>query len=107
LPTVPIPDLTLDAALERAYRLRPDYLAALEHVKAAEAARTAAAGDMLPSLHLNADYGELAAATSSHSTFSVVGALNVPIFQGGKRGKLMEADADLRSRRAEADDLKA
>jgi outer membrane protein TolC len=107
LPTVPIPDLTLDSALERAYRLRPDYLAALERVKAAEAARAAASGDLLPSVHVNADYGELVASTSSHTTFAVVGAVNVPIFQGGKRGKLMEADADLRGRRAEADDLKA
>jgi len=76
-------------------------------VKAAEAARAAAVGDMSPSAHLNADYGELVASTSSHITFAIVGAINVPIFQGGKRGKLMEADADLRSRRSEADDLKA
>ena len=32
----------------------------------------------------------------------------IPIFQGGRtRGRLLEADADLRSRRAEAEDLKA
>jgi outer membrane protein TolC len=107
LPDVPIPDLTLDSALEQAYRLRPDYLAALERVKAAEATRAAAIGDMSPSVHINADYGELVASTSSHITFAVIGAVNVPIFQGGKRGKLMEADADLRSRHSEADDLKA
>jgi outer membrane protein TolC len=107
LPNVPIPELTLESAVEQAYRLRPDYLAALERVKAAEAARAAAVGDMLPSVHISGDYGELVASTSSHPTFTVIGAVNVPIFQGGKRGKLMEADADLRSRRAEADDLKA
>jgi outer membrane protein TolC len=107
LPMVPVPELTLESALERAYRMRPDYLAVLERVKAAEASRAAAAGDMLPSLRINGDYGELVASTSSHSTFMVMGALNVPIFQGGKRGKLIEADADLRSRRNEAEDLKA
>src|SRR5262245_37351685 len=107
LPSVPVPELTFDSALERAYRMRPDYLAALERVKAAEALRAAATGDMKPSLHLNGDYGDLVASTSQHTTFTVVGALNVPIFQGGKRGKLMEADADLRSRRNEAEDLKA
>jgi outer membrane protein TolC len=107
LPNVPIPDLTFENALEQAYRQRPDYLAALERVKAAEAIRAAAVGDMTPSVHLNADYGELVASTSSHPTFTIVGAVNVPIFQGGKRGKLMEADADLRSRRNEAEDLKA
>jgi outer membrane protein TolC len=107
LPQVPVPDLAFDTALEQAYKSRPDYLAALEHVKAAEASRAAAAGDMLPSLHVNGDYGELVASTSSHSTFAIVGAVNVPIFQGGKRGKLIEADSDLKSRRAEAEDLKA
>jgi outer membrane protein TolC len=107
LPNVPIPDLTFENALEMAYRQRPDYLAALERVKAAEAIRAAAVGDMTPSVHLNADYGELVASTSSHPTFTIVGAVNVPIFQGGKRGKLMEADADLRSRHNEAEDLKA
>src|SRR5258706_2091344 len=107
LPQVPVPDVTLENALEQAYRSRPDYLAALEHVKAAESARAAAVGDMLPSVHVNADYGELVAPGNSHSTFAVVGAVNIPIFQGGKRGKLIEADADLRSRRAEAEDLKA
>jgi outer membrane protein TolC len=107
LPNVPIPDITLESALEQAYRLRPDYLAALERVQAAEATRAAAAGDMLPSVHISGDYGEIVAQTSSHPTFTVLGAINVPIFQGGKRGKLMEADADLRSRRSEADDLKA
>jgi outer membrane protein TolC len=107
LPTVPVPDLTFETALERAYKSRPDYLAALERVKAAEASRAAAAGDMLPSLHVNGDYGELVASGSSHSTFAIVGAVNVPIFQGGKRGKLIEADSDVRIRRAEAEDLKA
>jgi len=107
LPTVPVPDLTFETALERAYKSRPDYLSALERVKAAEASKAAAAGDMLPSLHVNGDYGELVASGSSHSTFAIVGAVNVPIFQGGKRGKLIETESDLRSRRAEAEDLKA
>ena len=37
-----------------------------------------------------------------------MGALNVPIFQGGRvHGRLLEADAELRQRRAEAEDVKA
>src|SRR5262249_56662522 len=44
----------------------------------------------------------------ARGTFSVMGAVNVPIFQGGRtRGRLLEADADLRQRRAEAEDLRA
>lgn len=108
LPSVPVPDITLADALDRAYKSRPDYQAALERVKAAEAMRAAAIGDNLPSLVVNADYGELVAPGNSHVTFGVTGAVNIPIFQGGRtRGRVIEADVDLKSRRAEADDLRA
>ena len=109
LPQLPAADMSVDAAIDRAYRSRPDYLAALERVRAAEAARKAVTGDALPSVRVNADYGDIGLSPSdSHVTFSVSGAVTVPIFQGGRiRGRLLEADADLRGRRAEADDLKA
>lgn len=108
LPDVPVPDITFNDALDRAYKARPDYQAALERVKAAEATRAAAVGDNLPSLVVNADYGELVAPGNSHSTFAVVGAVNIPIFQAGRtRGRVIEADVDLKSRRREADDLRA
>ena len=108
LPTVPVPDITFNDALERAYRSRPDYQAALERVKAAEATRAAAIGDNLPSVTVNADYGELIAPGNSHYTFAVVGAVNIPIFQAGRtRGRVIEAESDLKSRRAEAEDMKA
>ena len=109
LPPVPVPDMPFEEALDRAYKARPDYQAALERVKAAEAARAAIVGDALPSVRVNADYGVLGLTPSdSHQTFAVTGLLNVPIFQGGKtKGRLLEADADLRSRRAELEDLRA
>ena len=108
LPSVPIPQMTFAEALDRAYTSRPDYQAALERVKAAEASRAAAVGDNLPSLVVNADYGEMIAPTNSHITYTVTGAVNVPIFQGGRtRGRVIEADLDLKSRRAEVEDLKA
>jgi len=108
LPTVPDPDITFAAALELAYKSRPDYLAALERVKAAESTRAAAVGDNLPSLTVNGDFGELVAPGNSHSTFAVTAAVNVPIFQGGRsRGRVIEADVDLKSRRREADDMRA
>jgi outer membrane protein TolC len=50
LPFVPAPDMTLDAALERAYRTRPDYQSALERLRAAEAKRQAAVAEALPSV---------------------------------------------------------
>ena len=107
--SVPLPEMTLDQAVERAYRTRPDYQAALERIHAAEAIRRAVVGDTLPSVRVNASYGDIGVSLGeSHGTFSVVGAVDVPIFQGGRtRGRLLEADTDLRSRRAEAEDLKA
>ena len=109
LPELPEPIVTLEQAVEQAYRLRPDYQAALERVRAAEAARQAIVGEALPSVRVNADYGEIGlTAASAQGTYTVVGALNIPIFQGGRlRGRLLEADADIRSRRAQAEDTKA
>lgn len=108
IPYVPVPDMTLEDALNRAYSTRPDYQAANERLKAAEAARASVIGEALPSLRVNADYGKIGLTPgSSVATFSVAGALNVPIFQGGKtQGRLAEADADLRTRRNELDDLR-
>jgi outer membrane protein TolC len=101
---VDIPEMTLEAALDRAVKTRPDYLAALERIKAAEATRQAAVGEMLPAVRVSANYGDLGGSPSdAHSTYTVAGAVDVPIFQGGRsRGRLLEADADLRRRRADA-----
>jgi outer membrane protein TolC len=109
LPNVPVPQMTLDEALQRAYRDRPDYLAAQERVKAAEASRQSAVSGHLPTVQLNADYGAIGLTLpTSLPTFSVAGLVAVPIFQGGRtQAKVGEADAELRSRRAEAEDLKA
>jgi outer membrane protein TolC len=109
LSEVAIPEMTLDQALERAYRTRSDYLASLERVRAAEATRQAAIGERLPAVRVTANYGDLGTSIAdSHSTYALAGAVDVPIFQGGKtRGRLLEAEADLRSRRADADELKA
>jgi outer membrane protein TolC len=109
LPFVPFPDLTLEQALERAYSSRPDYLAAQERVRAAEADRAAAVGEWLPSVRVSADYGKIGLTPSSaESTYSLAGSLNVPVFNGGRsRGHLLQADSDLRLRRSELADLKA
>jgi outer membrane protein TolC len=58
---------------------------------------------------VGANYGALGLTPAdAHGTYSIVGSVSVPIFNGGRtRGRLAEADADLRNRRAEADDLKA
>lgn len=108
IPFVPVPEITLEEALARAYRERPDYLAAQERVQEAESARRAIVGEALPSLKVTADYGAIGLHVSSAlPTFSVVGALSVPIFEGGRvQGRLAQADSELRTRRAEAEDAK-
>ena len=109
IPFVPVPEMTLEEALDRAFRERPDYLAALERVEAAAAARKAVIGETLPSLHVNADYGAIGLqAKTALPTFNVTGTLDVPIFEGGRvQGRLAQADAELRARQAEADDARA
>jgi outer membrane protein TolC len=109
IPFVPIPEMTLEEALARAYRERPDYLAALERLQAAEASRKAIQGEALPSLRLTADYGAIGLHWSEAlPTFNVLGEVKVPIFEGGRvQGRLAQADAELKTRRAEADDARS
>ncbi len=109
VPDVPIPTMTIEQALEGALKTRPDYLAAAERLKAAEADRRAAVGEWLPSVRVSADYGTLGNTPGdAKGTYSLAGSVNVPIFNGGRtRGRLMQADADLRMRRSEVEDLEA
>jgi outer membrane protein TolC len=101
-------DITLAQAVERAYGLRGDYQAALERVRAAEANLRAIAGENKPSVRVTADYGPIGLTPADAvPTYNVTGAVNIPIFEGGRtRGRLAEAEAALRGRRAEADDVK-
>jgi outer membrane protein TolC len=109
IPDLPRPEMTMEEALQRAYRDRPDYQAALERVRAAESERSAARGEQLPSVRVSADYGAIGLTVgSSLPTFNVTGSVTVPLFTGGRvQGRTIEADAELRQRRAEADDLRA
>jgi outer membrane protein TolC len=108
IPEVPVPQMTLDEALMRAYRDRPDYLAAQERVRAAEASRRAVVSENLPTVKVTADYGAIGLQLpNSLPTFSVAGAVEVPIFNGGRtQARVTQADAELRLRRAEAEDMR-
>jgi outer membrane protein TolC len=110
LPTaIPIPDITLPRALDNAYRERPDYLAAQERVRAAELLLEAVKGARLPAVSLNADYGAIGLDVSSAlATFNVTASVSVPIFDGGRiEGRTIRAEAELKQRRAEAEDKRA
>jgi len=109
LPDLPTSDISLNDAVTLAYSTRPDYKAALERISAAEATGKSIIGDSLPSVKIDANYGAIGLSPSdARATFAVTGAVNVPIYNGGRtKGRLIEADADLRNRRSEAEDLKA
>ena len=109
IPPVPVPEMTVEQALERAYKERPDYLAVKERFEAAESSRRAALSEHLPSVSVSADYGAIGlTAASALSTFAVTGTVSIPIFDGGKtRGHVVQATVDRNNRRNELDDMKA
>ena len=108
IPYSPAPALTLEEALKEAFQNRADLQAAEAQVRAAARARSAAHWEHLPSLALSADYGAIGINPGqSHGTFSVVGTLRIPIWQGGRtEGETQEADAAFDQRRAELADVR-
>jgi outer membrane protein TolC len=108
VPYTPPPEIGLDAALSRALQSRADYQSALASVRAAESQKKAARSEGLPSLNFHADYGDIGPSPGdSHGTYSVAASLKIPLFQGGKvRGDVLEADALLKERESELQDLR-
>jgi outer membrane protein TolC len=108
IPYAPLNDITVEDALARAYESRADYLAARDRLAAAEATRRAAAADLLPTLHMDANYGTIGQSTSdSHPTYTVGATVRVPLFEAGRaQAKRAEGDALLQRRRAELEDIK-
>jgi outer membrane protein TolC len=109
LPDIPLPQLTLEQVVAQAYERRPDFLAAQQRLKAAEAEVRSARSGFLPSLEVTGDYGVIGLTVAqSLPTFSVAGQVNVPLFEGGRtHGRVAQARADLALRRAELEDLRA
>jgi outer membrane protein TolC len=108
-PDVQLPPLSLEEVVAQAYERRPDFLAAQQRVKAAEAEVGAARAGFFPSLEVTGDFGAIGLSVgSSLPTFSVAGQVNVPLFEGGRtHGRTAQARADLAQRRAELEDLRA
>lgn len=108
IPYSAMPAMTFDEALKRAQDSRADYRAALARAQAADADRRAAAAEALPSVVVNANYGAIGpSASDAQATFTVMGAVRVPIFDGGRRrGRVLETEATLRERQAEAEDFR-
>jgi outer membrane protein TolC len=109
VPYTPPPAITLDQALTRALAARADYKSLEAQVHAAESLKKAARSEAMPSLDFHADYGDIGPAPgNSHGTYTVAASVKVPIFQGGKvRGDVMQADAVLKQRQSELQDLRS
>jgi outer membrane protein TolC len=105
----PAPASTVEEALAKAFAFRADLKAAEAQLRAAQASHSAARSERLPSLSLSADYGVIGENPSqAHGTFTVVGTLRIPIWQGGKtEGDIEQSDAVLIQRRAELEDIKS
>jgi len=104
----PIPGMSLEQAVKRAYEERPDFQSALAMLRAAERERSSAKAQRLPTVNLSADYGIIGPSPwDSHGTFSVISTVRLPIFQGGSvRGQIYQAEAALRQRQAELENLR-
>jgi outer membrane protein TolC len=108
MPTLKLPLPTVEEEMQRAYVNRADWKAAQARVEAAEASRRSALGEALPGLQLDADYGAIGATFGgARTTYTLGAAVRVPLFQGGRvAGKVLEADATLKSARASLEDLR-
>jgi outer membrane protein TolC len=108
LPYSDINPPTLEDALKQAYKSRSDFRSVLGSQKAAERELSAARGERYPVVAMNGDYGDVGS-TFGHSNgnFSVQAGVRVPLFTGGRiRGEITEAEATLRQRKAEAENVR-
>jgi outer membrane protein TolC len=108
VPYKPLPKVAEEEALQRAFAMRPDLLAAEQQVKAAELQKKSAQAQRLPTIGVSGDYGVLGThPDNAFPTWTVNAGLKVPIFQGGKiEADIRQADAVLAQRKAQRDDLK-
>jgi len=108
MPNVPLPPPPVDEAVSRALDTRADYLAAKARLEAAQAASRAANSALLPSLHVDADYGAIGGTPSTLlNTYTLAATLKIPIFDAGRTtARRIEASSTVRQREAELADFK-
>jgi len=108
LPYSDINPPSVDDALKLAYRSRNDFRAALSSEKAAGQTLSAAKGERFPVIAANGGYGDVGSTFGqSHGDFTFQAGVNIPIFTGGRiKGDITEAEAQLRQRRAEAENIR-
>lgn len=107
-PYTPLEGLQAEDLLRKAYAARADYRSGEAQVRSAELARQAASAQRYPTVSVNGNYGDIGPnPLSSHGTFSVTGAVNFNIFDGGRiRADELQSDAEIGRRRNELGDLR-
>jgi outer membrane protein TolC len=109
--TLPYSDIappTTPEALDIAYKARSDLRAALDSQKSAAQTLSAAKGERYPTVAVNGDYGDIGPTLGhSHGDFTFQAGIRVPLFTGGRiKGDVTQAEAELRQRKAETENLR-
>jgi outer membrane protein TolC len=108
LPYSDINPPSIDDALKLAYRSRNDLRSALNAEKAAGQTLSASKGERFPVVAVNGGYGDVGPTFGqSHGDFTFQAGVSVPIFTGGRiKGDITQAEAQLRQRKAEAENIR-
>jgi outer membrane protein TolC len=108
-PYQPLAAASIEEDLRRAYLSRPDYLAAVQQLRAAEELRRAATAEHYPTVDIAGDYGAAGVNIGiSHGVFQVGATLNIPITAGGRtHADVLQAEAALRQAHQQLDNLRA
>jgi outer membrane protein TolC len=108
LPYSDISPLSVDEALQIAYKSRSDFRSALASQKAAAQTLSATKGERYPVVAVNGDYGDVGPTFGhSHGDFTFQAGIRVPLFTGGRiKGDITQAEAELLQRKAEAENIR-
>jgi len=108
LPYSDIAPLTTVEALDIAYKARSDFRSALDSQKSAAQTLSAAKGERYPVVAVNGDYGDIGPTFGhSHGDFAFQAGIRVPLFTGGRiKGDITQAEAELRQRKTETENLR-
>ena len=99
---------TVTDALSSAYKSRSDFRASLSQLKSAQQQLSATRGERYPVVAAAGYYGvEGPNFNRLHGAFTFQAGVSVPVFTGGRiRGDVTEAEAIVRQRKAEAENLR-
>ena len=107
VPYAPLPEINFEEELARAYKQRPEYLAAVSRARAAELALKAARDERMPTAEVNGDFGVLGKTpATAENTYTLSAGIRIPIFQGGKiQADIAQSESELRQSRLQLEDL--